>query len=127
MPLPHTPCITKTNATPFLLLFSLFFSATFLYLLSSLFLKFQHFSVKKFSTPLNYYFIKGERVRKIKMKNREISANPEKMKNNKDRERVGCRSLTEDWIRAKQMKGRYCIREDFSIFRCFFVLHLEES
>ena len=34
--------------------------------------KFQHLSVKKVSTPLNYYFIKGERVRKIKMKNRDL-------------------------------------------------------
>ena len=61
------------------------------------------------------------------MINREISANLEKMKNNKERERGGHRSLTEDWIRAEQMKGRYGIREDFSIFQCFFVLHFEES
>ena len=46
----------------------------------------------------------------------KILANPEKMKNNKDRERGGRHSLTENWIRAKQTKGRYCIREDFSIF-----------
>ena len=53
-------------------------------------------------------------------KNREISANPKKMKNNKERERESwSRSLTKDWIRAKQMKGRYCTREDFAIFRCF--------
>ena len=78
--------------------------------------------------PLNYYFIKGERVRKIKMKNREILINPGKKKQQQQqRERGGCWLLIEDWIGAEQIKGRYCIREDFSIFRCFFVLHFEES
>ena len=136
MPLPHTTCITKpTQQHFFFFFFSIFFSPTFsspfvsfisplslfssthIFTLSSF--KFQHLSVKKVSIPLNYHFIKRERVRKIKMENREILANPKKIKNNKERERGGCRSLTGDWIRAEQTKGRYCIREDFSIFRCF--------
>ena len=132
MPLPHTTCITKPTQHLFFFFFSFFlthifftsfisplslFSSTHIFTLSSF--KFQHLSAKKVSTPLNYYFIKRERVRKIKMENREILANPKKMKNNKERERGGCRSLTGDWIRAEQTKGRYCIREDFSIFRCF--------
>ena len=75
--------------------------------------------------PINYYFIKGERVRKVKMKNREVLANQKKKE--KQRERGGCWSLTKYWIRAEQTKGRYCIREDFAIFRCIFVLHFEES
>ena len=68
--------------------------------------------------PLNYYFIKGERVRKIKMKNREILINPGKKKQQQQqqRERGGCWLLIEDWIGAEQIKGRYCIREDFAIF-----------
>ena len=37
--------------------------------------------------PLNYYFIKGERLRKIKMKNREILINPGKKNNNNNKER----------------------------------------
>ena len=53
-------------------------------------------------------------------KNREILANPKKMKNNKERERGGRQSLTEDWVRVEQTKGRYYIREDFTIFRYFF-------
>ena len=62
------------------------------------------------------------------MKNKEFSINPKKEKEKEQqRERGGCRSLTKDWIGAEQTKGRYCIREDFSIFRCFFVLHFEES
>ena len=103
MPLPHTTCITKPTQQHFFFFFSVFFSPTFsspfvsfisplslfssthIFTLSSF--KFQHLSVKKVSIPLNYYFIKRERVRKIKMENREILANPKKIKNNKERER----------------------------------------
>ena len=137
MPLPHTTCITKpTQQHFFFFFFSVFFPPTFsspfvsfisplslfssthIFTLSSF--KFQHLSVKKVSIPLNYYFIKRERVRKIKMENREILANPKKIKNNKERERERWLPVI-DWrlIKAEQTKGRYCIREDFSIFRCF--------
>ena len=39
----------------------------------------------------------------------------------------GCQSLIEDWIRTGKMNGRYCIKEDFVIFQCFFDLYFEES
>ena len=135
MPLPHTTSITKTNTTHFLLLFSLFFSATFaspfVFFISPLSLfssthffnlssfKFQHLSVKKVSTPLNYYFNKEERVRKIKMKNREISANPEKMKNNKERERW---SPVIDWRldQSKANKREILHKRRFLYIQMFF-------
>ena len=69
------------------------------------------------SHPLNYSFIKGERVRTEKDQN-ERSRDLGKPKENEEqqRHRDGRRSLTEDWIRAEQTKGRHCIREDFAIF-----------
>ena len=142
MPLPNTTRITKTNTTPF---FSpIFFSATFslpfclLYFsLISIFLHtLLHFVFFQVSTPLGQKSFntsklllhqRGESEKDQNEKQRDLDKPRENEEQQREKERGGRWSLTEDWIRAEQMKGRYCIREYFFIFRCFFVFHFEGS
>ena len=142
MPLPHTTRITKTNTTPSFFFFCFFLSHIFftfclLYVsLISIFLHtLLHFVFFQVSTPLGQksfdtskllHHQRGESEKDQNEKQRHLGK-PKENEEQKERERGSRRSLIKDWIKAKQTKGRYCIREDFSIFQCFFVLHFEES